>query len=76
MVPECNINSSTKSVCDSPKNVQLKEDEELVSFDVTSLYTNVLYMMEAINVCTKKLYDMPDDKNHLLTEILSSNLRQ
>ena len=61
VVPECNINSSTKSVSDSLKNFQLNEDEELVSFDVTSLYTNVP-VMEAINICTKKLYDMPDDK--------------
>ena len=61
VVPECNINSSTNSVSDSLKNVQLNEDEELFSFDVTSLYTNVL-VMGAINICTKKLYDMPDDK--------------
>ena len=49
------------SVSDSLKNVQLNEDEELVSFDVTSLYTNVP-VMEAINICTKKLYNMPENK--------------
>ena len=61
VVPECNNKSSTRSLSDSLKNVQLNEDEELVSFDVTTLYTNVP-VMEAINICTKKLYDMPDAK--------------
>ena len=75
VVPECNINSSTKSVSDSLKNVQLNEDEELVSFDVTSLYTNVP-VMEAINIAPRNSMICRTTKNHLLTEILSSNLRQ
>ena len=58
---ECNINSSTKRVSDSLKDVKMNDNEELVSFDVTSLYTNVP-VMEAINICTEKLYSMPDDK--------------
>ena len=32
-VPECKINSSTKSVCDMLKTVVLADDEEIVSFD-------------------------------------------
>jgi len=55
VVPDCNINSSTKTVTDSIRNVKLEPDEELVSFDVTSLYTNVP-VREAIMDCTKLLY--------------------
>ena len=29
-VPECQINSSTKTICDSLKDVHLEDDEELV----------------------------------------------
>ena len=61
VVPECNINSLTKRMSDSLKDVKLNDDDELVSFDVTSLYTNVP-VMETINICTEKLYSMPDDK--------------
>ena len=49
------INSSTKSISDSLQNIKLQSDEELVSFDVTSLYTNVP-VEEAIQVCTNLLY--------------------
>ena len=42
VVPECKINSSTKTVCDKLKTVILEEDEIMISFDVSSLYTNVL----------------------------------
>ena len=55
VVDECKINSSTKQVSDSLKHIKLGEDEELVSFDVSSLYTNVP-VMEAINVCADLLY--------------------
>lgn len=55
VVPECGINSSTKSISDSLKSVKLEPDEEIVSFDVTSLYTNVP-LLEAINDCTNMLY--------------------
>jgi len=55
VVPDCNINSSTKTVADNIRNVKLEPDEELVSFDVTLLYTNVP-MREAIMNCTKLLY--------------------
>ena len=61
VVPECQINSSTKTVCDKLKTVTLELDEVMVSFDVSSLYTNVP-VMEAIEVCTNKLFNMPEDK--------------
>ena len=41
--------------CDSLSNVKLEENEELVSFDVVSLYTNVP-VMEAIHVCADLLF--------------------
>ena len=55
-VPECQINTSSKQIADSLKNIHLDEDEVLVSFDVTSLYTNVP-VIEAINVCADLLYN-------------------
>ena len=61
MIPECKINASTKIICDSLKTMKLGDDEEIVSFDVVSLYTNVP-VMEAIEVCTEKLYECPVDQ--------------
>ena len=58
VVPECQINSSTKSVCDKLKTIVLAEDEIMISFDVTSLYTNVP-VMESITVCTDLLFNLP-----------------
>ena len=55
-IPECKINASTKSVCDALHNIQLCEEEELVSFDVSSLYTNVP-VKEAIHVCADLLFN-------------------
>lgn len=40
VVDECKINSSTKSIVQSMKDIQLEWDEEIVSFDASSLYTN------------------------------------
>ena len=54
-VPECKINSSTRMISNKLKCIHLAEDEELVSFDVSSLYTNVP-VMESINVCADLLY--------------------
>ena len=54
-VEECKINSSTKQISDSLKHIKLEEDEELVSFDVSSLYTNVP-VIESINVCADLLF--------------------
>ena len=55
VVKDCNINSSTKSISDSLRNIKLCEDEVLISFDVSSLYTNVP-VYEAIDECTNLLY--------------------
>ena len=54
-VPECKINSSTKKINDDVSKIKLKPDEELVSFDVVSLYTNVP-VMESIKVCADLLF--------------------
>ena len=61
IVPECKINASTKLICDDLRPVILKEDEEIISFDVVSLYTNVP-VMEAIEVCTDLLFALPPDQ--------------
>ena len=55
-IPECKIRSSTKSVCDSFKEIIIQKDSELISFDVTSLYTNVP-VAEAIQVCADLTYN-------------------
>ena len=55
VVEECQIETSTKKIMDSLKTVKLEEDEVIVSFDVTSLYTN-FPRREAIDVCTDLLY--------------------
>ena len=55
-VPECKINTSTKVICDSLNGINLSRDEELVSFDVTSLYTNVP-VKESILCCANLLLD-------------------
>ena len=55
VVNECQINSSTKSIADNLKNIQLEIDEEMISFDVSSLYTNVP-VTEAIEYCAELLY--------------------
>ena len=78
IVPECNINTSTKTVRDSIKDIQIEDDEELVSFDVCSLYTNVP-VKEAIDVCTDLLFKqciMPIDRETFktLAEIASCNV--
>ena len=59
VVPGCNINTSTREICDRIKNVTLGKEEEMVSFDVVSLYTNVP-LLEAIHVCTELLYSQPE----------------
>ena len=55
IVPECQINTSTRKIADSLKSVHLEEDEVVVSFDVVSLYTNVP-VQEAIDICADLLY--------------------
>ena len=55
VVDECQINSSTKSIADNLKSIQLDDDEVIISFDVASLYTNVP-VGEAIDVCSDLLF--------------------
>ena len=55
VVEECQINTSSKKIADSLKSVKLEEDEEIISFDVVSLYTNVP-VQEAIDTCADLLY--------------------
>ena len=65
LLPECQINCSTKEIVDSLKDAKLEKGEILISFDVVSLYTNVS-VTEAIEVCANLLFDrcqLPVDKN-------------
>jgi len=55
VVDECKINSSTKQISDHLHHIKLEEHEEVVSFDVKSLYTNVP-VIEAINLCADLLF--------------------
>ena len=68
-VKECQIQCSTKLICDSLRGVQLEDNEKLVSFDVVSLYTNVP-VDEAINTCADLLFNcaqLPIDKETFIT---------
>ena len=78
LVPECKINSSSRDISQSLKNYSLNKNECLVSFDVTSLYTNVP-VKEAIDVCCELLFDrfqLPIDKDtfKILAEIASCDI--
>ena len=55
IVPEAQINSSSKKVCDNISTVNLDEDEVVISFDVSSLYTNVP-VQESIQLAADRLY--------------------
>ena len=55
VVPECQINTSTEKIGDSLKTVQLDSDDVIVSFDVSSLYTNVP-VQDAIDICADLFY--------------------
>ena len=55
MVPESRINCSTKKTVDQLKDVTLDPDEVVISFDVSSLYTNVP-VNEAIEEAADRLY--------------------
>ena len=55
VVSECNINTSSKIISDSLDDIELNENEILVSFDVTLLYTNIP-VQEAIDHCTDLLF--------------------
>ena len=71
VVDECKISSSREQISQMLKSVSLDKDEELVSFDVVSLYTNVP-VLEAIQVCADLLYSgkyeiPPVDKETFVT---------
>ena len=55
MIPESKINCSTQKTVDQLKNVKLDPEEVMISFDVSSLYTNVP-VNEAINDAANLLY--------------------
>ena len=55
VVEECRINSSTKSISELLNDIELENDEILISFDLSSLYTNVP-VREAINHCAELLF--------------------
>ncbi len=55
-IPEAQISTSAKQVSDKIKSLELNEDEEMISFDVEGLYTNVL-VREAIEHAANLLYD-------------------
>ena len=55
-IPECKINCSNQEISEYIKNISLPESDVLVSFDVTSLYTNVP-VTEAINYCAYLFFD-------------------
>ena len=55
VVKECTIDSSTREISQKLKDIHLKDDEVMISFDVSSLYTNVP-VMEAINDCADLLF--------------------
>ena len=77
MFEKCKINASSKEICDRLKDVVLEEDEEVISYDVVSLYTNVP-VLEAITVCADLLYNLPSDQRPVIdkdTFILSIYIR-
>ena len=55
VIPEAKINCSTQQTVENLKNVSLEPNEVVISFDVTSLYTNVP-VKEAIGNAAEKLY--------------------
>ena len=55
VIPESKIDCSTEKVVKDLKDVVVDDDETLISFDVSSLYTNVP-VKEAIVIAADKLY--------------------
>ena len=55
-IPESKTNCSTKTICDSLKDIKLADNETVVSFDVSSLYTNVP-VLEAIELSADMMYN-------------------
>ena len=55
VVPECQMNWSAQQICETLPNIQLEEEERMISFDVSSLYTHVP-VCEAIDICADLLF--------------------
>ena len=55
MVPESKISCSTKKTVDQLKDVTLDPDEVVISFDVSSLYTNVLVNEAMVKLLTASI---------------------
>ena len=56
VLPEAKINSSSKQVADQMNSTILQDDEVIVSFDISSLYTNVP-VNEAIHKAADLLFE-------------------
>ena len=54
-IQDCKINISSKLIAGILKDIELDKDNEIVSFDAKSLYTNVP-VKEAIDDCTNLLF--------------------
>ena len=70
LVPQCRINTSTEKISKQLQSMSLSEEESLISFDVTALYTNVP-VKESIQVCADLLFKQIDfafmDKETFIT---------
>ena len=69
VVPSSQIRCSNKQVVDKIKDIVLEDDEVIVSFDVSSLYTNVP-VKEAIEYCADLLFSrfqIPVDRKTFVT---------
>ena len=55
VIPQAQINTSSKQISDEIKQLNLGDDEEMISFDVSALYTNVP-VKEAIQIAADCLY--------------------
>lgn len=59
-IPESKIQTNTESVRNSLKNIHLDQEENLISFDVTQLYTNVP-VNDSIELAATKLYNLTNE---------------
>ena len=79
VIPESKMNCSSKQTVDNLRNISLDHDKVVISFDVTSLYTNVA-VNEAIFEAAEKLYSgkfsMPpiDKETIILAELAATNV--
>jgi len=80
VIPESQINTSTKHTVDSLKSIELDDDEVVIIFDVVSLYTNVPVkeeIFEAANRLYSGNFDPPPVNKETfiqLTELATLNV--